>query len=101
MRTAVLPAGAVEYEDTGGDGPILVFLTGVFVGVSLWRQVIADLRRDHRCIALEVPLGAHRLPMAPYADLSSRGLASLVVEFLEVLGLSKVTLIGCDWGGAQ
>jgi pimeloyl-ACP methyl ester carboxylesterase len=101
MRQAQLSAGTVEYEDSGGDGPVLVFLTGAFVGATLWRHVIADLRPDHRCVVLEMPLGAHRIPMGPDADLSSRGLAALVAEFLTVLDLHAVTLIGCDWGGAQ
>jgi pimeloyl-ACP methyl ester carboxylesterase len=101
MRDVELSAGTVEYEDTGGDGPVLVFLTGLFVGTTLWRHVIADLRADHRCVAMEVPLGAHRRPMKPDADLSSRGLATLVAEFLGALDLREVTLVGCDWGGAQ
>ena len=101
MRKAQLSAGTVEYDDSGGDGPVLVFLTGAFVGATLWRHVVADLRQDHRCVVLEVPLGAHRIPMRPDADLSSRGLAALVAELLGVLDLYAVTLIGCDWGGAQ
>jgi pimeloyl-ACP methyl ester carboxylesterase len=101
MREAQLSAGTVEYEDSGGDGPVLVFLTGAFVGATLWRHVVADLRVDHRCVVLEVPLGAHRVPMRPGADLSSRGLAALVAEFLSTLDLHAVTLVGCDWGGAQ
>ncbi|MEU4157372.1 alpha/beta hydrolase [Actinoplanes sp. NPDC026670] len=101
MLNAQLSAGVVEYADTGGDGPVLVFLTGAFVGATLWRHVVADLRVDHRCVVLEVPLGAHRIPLRPDADVSSRGLAALVAEFLDELGLHEVTLVGCDWGGAQ
>ncbi|GIE85993.1 alpha/beta fold hydrolase [Actinoplanes regularis] len=101
MRSVVLTAGAVEYEDSGGDGPVLVFLTGIFVGATLWRHIVADLGADHRCIVLEVPLGAHRLPMNADADLSSPGLARLVADFLDALDLREVTLVGCDWGGAQ
>lgn len=92
---------SLDHDDSGGDGPVLVFLTGAFVGRTLWRHVVADLRADHRCVVLEMPLGAHRRPMDPDADLSSRGLAELVAEFLESLDLRDVTLIGCDWGGAQ
>ncbi|WIM93402.1 alpha/beta hydrolase [Actinoplanes oblitus] len=101
MRNVTLSAGTVEYDDTGGDGPVLVFLTGIFVGVTLWRHVVADLRTGHRCLALELPLGAHRVPMNPDADLSAPGLARLVAEFLDRLDLRDVTLVGCDWGGAQ
>ncbi|BCY12008.1 alpha/beta fold hydrolase [Actinoplanes sp. L3-i22] len=101
MREVTLTAGTVEYDDTGGDGPILVFLTGIFVSTTLWRHVVAALADGHRCIVLEVPLGAHRVPMNPDADLSSPGLARLVADFLDALDLRDVTLIGCDWGGAQ
>ncbi|MEU4625371.1 alpha/beta hydrolase [Actinoplanes sp. NPDC023801] len=101
MRQVRLSTGALEYEDTGGEGPTLVFLSGLFVGGSLWRHVVADLRRDHRCVVPEMPLGAHRIAMDPDADLSSPALAALVGEFLRVVDLHDVTLIGCDWGGAQ
>jgi len=101
MQSAELATGTVEYHESGRAGPVLVFLTGVLVGVTVWRHVIADLRAGHRCIAVEMPLGAHRRPMHPDADLSSRGLAALVASFLTALDLHDVTLIGCDWGGAQ
>jgi pimeloyl-ACP methyl ester carboxylesterase len=101
MQSVELASGTVEYHESGRTGPTLVFLTGVLVGVTVWRHVIADLHADHRCIAVEMPLGAHRAPMNADADLSSRGLASRVAEFLDALGLTGVTLVGCDWGGAQ
>jgi hypothetical protein len=43
--------------------------------------VIADLPGDHRCVALTLPLGAHRHVMRADADLSLRGIAGLVAEF--------------------
>jgi len=101
MQSVELASGTVEYYESGRTGPTLVFLTGVLVGVTVWRHVIADLRADHRCIAVEMPLGAHRRPMRPDADLSSRGLAALVADLLTALDLAEVTLVGCDWGGAQ
>lgn len=101
MSEVAVSTGILEYDDTGGDGPVIVFLTGLFIGRSLWRTVVADLRVDHRCIVLEVPLGAHRRPMRDGADLSGRGLAALVAEVLQRLEVRAVTLVGCDWGGAQ
>jgi len=74
MHSVDLASGPVEYHESGRTGPTLVFLPGVFVGATVWRHVIADLRADHRCIAVEMPLGAHRVPMNADADLSSRGL---------------------------
>jgi pimeloyl-ACP methyl ester carboxylesterase len=94
-------AGTIEYEDTGGNGPVLVLLHGLAMDGSLWRRVVADLREDHRCIVPTLPLGGHRRPMRPDADLSLLGIARLVAEFLEGLDLRGVTLVGNDWGGAQ
>lgn len=101
MPEVELSAGTVEYEDTGGDGPVLVLLHGLTMNGSLWRKVVADLRVDHRCVAPTLPLGGHRRPMRPDADLSLPSMARLVAEFLEELGLRGVTLVGNDWGGAQ
>jgi len=96
-----LSAGTIDYQDTGGDGPAVVLLHGLLMDGSLWRHVVAELRADHRCVVPTLPLGGHRRPMRPGADLSGRGQARLVAELLERLALSDVTLVGSDWGGAQ
>ncbi len=101
MPEVGLSVGKIEYEDTGGDGPVLVLLHGVSMDGSLWRHVVAGLRGDYRCVVPTLPLGGHRRPMRPDADLSLRGMVRLVDEFLEKLGLRDVTLVGNDWGGAQ
>jgi pimeloyl-ACP methyl ester carboxylesterase len=96
-----LSGGVIEYEDTGGDGPVLVFLHGVTMDGSLWRHVVASLCGDFRCIVPTLPLGGHHKPMKPDADLSLTGIAALVGEFVERLGLNDVILIQNDWGGIQ
>jgi pimeloyl-ACP methyl ester carboxylesterase len=68
---------------------------------GLWREVVAKLRDEYRCILPTLPLGAHRRPMRSEADLSLRGLGRIVAEFLERLDLRDVTLCFNDWGGAQ
>jgi pimeloyl-ACP methyl ester carboxylesterase len=95
-----LSAGTIEYRDTGGDGPVLVLLHGLMMDASLWDGVIADLSADHRCVAPTLPLGAHRVAMHADADLSLPGIARLVAEFCDRLGLADVTLVGNDTGGA-
>ncbi|MFI5797431.1 alpha/beta fold hydrolase [Streptomyces sp. NPDC051677] len=99
-QTVDLPNGTIEYEDTGGDGPVLVLLHGLLMDASLWKGVVDELRADHRCVVPILPLGAHTLPMPEGADLSPRGLALLVAQFLERLDLKNVTLVGNDTGGA-
>jgi pimeloyl-ACP methyl ester carboxylesterase len=101
VRTVDLTAGPIDYVDTGGDGPTVVLLHGVLMNNTVWRQVIGELTPAFRCIAPTLPLGAHRQPMRPGADLSIDGIALLVAEFLERLDLSDVTLVMNDWGGPQ
>jgi pimeloyl-ACP methyl ester carboxylesterase len=100
MKQIELSAGTIEYQDTGGDGPALVLLHGLMMDASLWDGPIADLAADHRCIAPTLPLGAHRHAMRAGADLSLPGIARLVAELVDRLGLRDVTLVGNDTGGA-
>jgi pimeloyl-ACP methyl ester carboxylesterase len=100
MTEIELSAGVIEYTDTGGDGPVLVLLHGLMMDASLWDGPIAGLSADHRCVAPTLPLGAHRHPMRPEADLSLPGIARLVAEFMDRLELTGVTLVGNDTGGA-
>ena len=93
-----MSAGIIEYEDTGGGGPVVVLLPGLAMDSSLWRHVVRELRGDHRCVVPTLPLGGHRRPMRPDADLSPRGIARLEAEFLEALDLRDVTLVGNDSG---
>ena len=95
-----LSAGTIEYTDTGGDGPAVVLLHGLLMDSTLWEQVIAGLSPRHRCLAPVLPLGAHRRPVKPGADLSLPALAGLAGEFLERLGVEDATLVGNDTGGA-
>jgi len=100
MPQIELPAGTIEYTDTGGGGPVIVLLHGLLMDATLWDEVTAALAPGHRCVAPTLPLGAHRRAMKAGADLSLPGIAKLVAEFLDRLGLDDVTLVGNDTGGA-
>ncbi len=101
MPLVELTAGPISYEDTGGDGPVLVLLHGLLMNGSVWRKVVPELEDGHRCITPTLPLGSHRIPMRRDADLSLTGLAALVAEFLEALDLNDVTLVFNDWSPGQ
>lgn len=99
-RQIELSAGTVEYQDSGGAGPVVVLVHGLLMDSTLWDRVVADLSREHRCLVPTFPLGAHRHPTHPDADLSLGGIARLLLELLERLELSDVTVVGNDTGGA-
>jgi len=99
MPEIVLTAGPVAYDDTGGDGPVVVLLHGLVHDNTVWRKVTADLRADHRVIAPTLPYGAHRRPMT--VPLSPDVVIDLIAEFLDRLELRDVTLVESDCGRAQ
>src|SRR6266446_8670299 len=71
MQEIELSAGIIEYEDTGGSGPIVVLLHGLVMDGSLWRHVVRELRADHRCVVPTLPVGGHRRPSGRFAVISS------------------------------
>jgi pimeloyl-ACP methyl ester carboxylesterase len=101
MPEIELSAGPIWYEDTHGEGPVVVFVHGLLMTASLWDDVVNEIGPDIRCVRPTLPLGAHRQPMRPDADLSLRGQVRVLIEFLERLELKNVTLAFNDWSGAQ
>ncbi len=100
MPEIALSSGTVDYQDTGGEGPVLVLCHGMPMSGTQWRKVV-PLLDGYRCVLPTLPMGGHRRPMHPDADLSQRGIALLLGEFIERLGLDDVTLVLNDWGGGQ
>lgn len=99
IKTVELSAGPVDYVDVG-TGPTVLFTHGPPMTHTLWRKVI-PLMEGYRCILPTLPLGGHRRPMRPEADLSQRGQARLLGDFCAALDLDDVTLVLNDWGGGQ
>jgi pimeloyl-ACP methyl ester carboxylesterase len=99
-----LPQGPVHYRLAGPDDSAsapVVFVHGLMVNCELWSQVATELAtRGIRSYALDLPLGSHSIALRPDADLSPRGVAGLIIAFLEKLGLTDVTLVGNDTGTA-
>jgi pimeloyl-ACP methyl ester carboxylesterase len=91
--------GTIEYHDVG-EGPAIVFLHLILADATHWDAMAPLLAGRFRCIFPTLPMGAHRIPANANADLSAAGLARAVAELIEHLGVSDVTLVGNDSGGA-
>ncbi len=106
MPTITRPHGDVDYRAAGpaadeANGPPVVFVHGVLVGATLWSATADALAAQGiRSFAPDLPLGAHRRPVAADTDMSPRGVARQVLSFIEALELRDVTLVGNDTGGA-
>jgi pimeloyl-ACP methyl ester carboxylesterase len=104
LAVADLPQGTLSYRAAGppsSSRPPVVFAHGLLVDLRLWEPVADRLAAEGiRSYAPTLPLGAHQRPLNPDADLSPAGVAGLVREFIATLGLSNVTIVGNDTGGA-
>ncbi len=100
LRSTDLPAGPVTYVDEG-NGPTLLF-----VHAGMWsfifRDVIADLRRDFRCITLDFP-GYGLSPDPPDEPAGARRLtwhSDVLASFVDALDLDDITVVAHDLGGS-
>ena len=87
----------VHYVDEES-GPTLLFLHGNPTWSFDYRDVIRALRDEFRCVALDYP-GFGLSSAGPGYRYLPEEHAAVVVDFLDHLGLSDVTLVAHDWGG--
>lgn len=104
LHRVELPQGTVTYRVAGPANsahPPVVFVHGLLVDSLLWTSVAETLAEQGiRSYAPNWPMGSHPIPMNADADLSPRGVARVVLDFLAALDLDDVTLVGNDTGGA-
>lgn len=87
----------LHFEDTGGDGPAVVFSHGLFMDGSMFAPNVAALRDRYRCITWDERGHGQTGEVTEaftYWD-SARDLAAL----LEHLGVEQAVLVGMSQGG--
>lgn len=89
-------AGGISYIDVG-EGPVTLFVHGVFTNGRLWRNCIRLLSGHRRCIAVDLPGHGHTPPVG---EPSIWGLADAVGTVVRDLDLHDIHLLGNDTGGA-
>ena len=98
-RTVEVPAGTLEYRAIGS-GPPVVFAHGAAVNADLWRRVAPALAGERLCIAPDLPIGGHSIPLRDGPDITLFDLGDILADFIEALELDDVTLVANDTGGA-
>ena len=99
MKSVQVRGSTIRYYEQGTGEPI-VFVHGLLVSGHLWRNVVPLLSSQFHCIVPDWPLGSHQLPCEPHAELNPPDLAHMIADFLSVLDLNGVTLVGNNTGGA-
>ena len=91
--------GSKIYYEVYGEGKPIVLLHGAFMTIDMnWGQLIPDLSKNHKVIAVELQGHGH----TPFSDrkLSHTTLASDVKGVLDYLKIDKADVIGYSFGGA-
>jgi pimeloyl-ACP methyl ester carboxylesterase len=96
-RSVVTPSGRIGYAEAGA-GPVALFVHGVLLNGHLWRHQLAALSDRRRCIAIDL-LAHGDTEIAPDQDVSVAANATMLREFLDVLQIEQVDLVGNDSGG--
>ena len=93
------PSGPASYVDTGGPGRPVLLVHGVGSSSYLWRNVIAELGGERRCVSFDLPLHGYT-PAAPDQDFTLNGLARFIAGCCDALDLTDIDLVANDTGGA-
>jgi haloalkane dehalogenase len=96
-RFVALPAGRLHHVDVGA-GEVVLFVHGTPTWSFDWRHLIADLSRDHRCVAVD-HLGFGRSDRPVGAGYRPEDHAERLAAFVEALDLRDYTLVVHDFGG--
>ncbi len=94
---ATVAGTRVHYVDQG-TGPAVVLAHGFGSSLEIWDQLIPELAREHRVVALDLKgFGWTDRSEGDYSQLAQ---AKLVWALLDHLGIEQAALVGHSWGAA-
>lgn len=97
-RRAEVLGSTMAYVDTGGDGPVVLFLHGNPTSSYIWRNIIPHVSTVARCVAPD--LIGYGASDKPEIDYSFADQVRYLDAFIEALGLREIFLVAQDWGTA-
>lgn len=88
----------LHHTVSGDTGPAVLLGPSLGTTGELWRELVADLARDHRVVSLDLRgHGDSPVPAGPY---TMEELAADVVATADALGLDRFAYVGLSIGGA-
>lgn len=96
MPTAEINGTSINYTDSGGDGPVLLFSHGFLMNHTMFDSQVEYLSGDYRCVTWdERGFGE----TAPNGDFTYWDSAEDAIGLLDHLGIDQAVLIGMSQGG--
>jgi pimeloyl-ACP methyl ester carboxylesterase len=96
MATAQINGTDIYYEDSGGDGPVVLFSHGFLMDHSMFAPQVEALAGDHRCIAWDERGFGQTPAPGPFTYWDS---AADAVALLDHLGIEQAVFAGMSQGG--
>jgi len=98
MAIAAVNGQQLYYEDTGGDGPVVIFSHGLFMDHEMFAPQVAALKGRYRCITWDERghAGTAAETLAPFSYYDS---ADDLAALLAHLGVKRAVLAGMSQGG--
>lgn len=93
-----VPGGRLHYVDTGGDGPVLVLLHGLYGQLRNFSYALTGELADHRLILVDRPGWGHSSVDGRHPPIEEQ--ARMVADLIDALGLDRPLLVGHSMGGA-
>lgn len=97
MAYAEVNGQELYYEDSGGDGPVVLFSHGFLMDADMFAPQVEALAPEFRCVAWDQRgFGRTRYDAAPFTYWDS---AADAIGLLDALGLARAVLAGMSQGG--
>lgn len=93
-----VPGGRLHYVDTGGDGPAIVMLHGIYGQLRNFSYALTAELADHRLILVDRPGWGHSTVEVEHPTLETQ--ARMIADLIDALGLDRPLLVGHSMGGA-
>lgn len=96
MPTADVNGQRIAYDDTGGDGPAVIFSHGFLMDRTMFADQVAALSDTYRCITWDERGFGDTPADAPFTYWDS---AADAVALLDHLGIDRAVFVGMSQGG--
>lgn len=96
MATAEINGTTIRYEDSGGDGPVVLFSHGFLMDHTMFDPQVDALSGEYRCIRWDERGFGETPAPGPFSFWDS---ADDAMALLDHLGVEKAVLVGMSQGG--